>query len=128
MLENSPICPNCHKADKVEKVSAIVADGFSTTPQADAEPVEWAGQTYYIQYKEREPTGAQAGKGSNISYGSHNWNTTSREYRSVNWNTTPRERITISPLADRLLPHIEKPDAPPNFLVKWAAMEFYFGP
>ncbi len=116
ILENSPTCPNCHKADKVEKVSAIVADGFSTTPQAEAEPLECAGQTYYIQHKKREPTGVQPDKRSD------------GVYNSYNWNISPRERITISPLADRLLPSIEEPDAPPDYFSKSGCLLILFWP
>jgi hypothetical protein len=111
-MENSvQQCPTCHKSDKVEKVSDIVTDGFSTTPEEGAKPYQWAGQTYYIRYKEEEPEGPitstdpKTGRTKVIGY-------------TMNWYISPRERITNSPVADRLLPSIEKPAPPSNYLPK----------
>jgi hypothetical protein len=108
MAETLPECPNCHQSDKVEKVSDIVADGFSTTPEEGAEPYVWAGQTYYIHYK-KSPKEDRVGAKSQVKTPAGKTLTSKTIY---SWDMSPRQRVTISPLADRLLPKLEKPNPP----------------
>jgi hypothetical protein len=100
-IENEIECSHCNCADKIEKVSTIVNGGFSTEPSENTEPLEWAGKTYYIHYQQR-----------NLQHLVENTHPKGKKARFTIqvWGSIPKERITLSPLASRLLPKIEKPD------------------
>lgn len=124
MAEFLPECPNCHHSNKVEKVSAIVAECFSTTPEEGAEPYAWAGQTYYIRYKVR-PKGNEIGAESKVKTPSGKVMTGKTVY---NWDMLPRDRVTKSPLADRLLPKIEKPTPPADITKSMGCFNIFLWP
>lgn len=100
-IETVPECPHCNRSDKVEKVSAIVDDGFSTTPIQDGEPFQWGGKTYYIKYKQRDDLEIQKTIAAT--------NPKLKNYKTTTYGVVSRERVSTSPLANRLLPRIEQP-------------------
>jgi hypothetical protein len=124
MAEILPECPNCHQTDKVEKVSAIVAEGFSTTPEEGAEPYPWAGQTYYIHYKV-QPKESEIGAKSEFK--TPNGKTLTKK-TIYSWDMGFRERVTKSPLADRLLPKLEKPKPPADITKSMGCFNLFLWP